>query len=76
LTGGWRRLHNEFHNLHASPNIIQVIISRWVRRAGHVARMGEMRNAYKILVRNPKRKRLLERTSCRWEDNRLMYLIK
>jgi hypothetical protein len=44
----WKRLHNEkLHNLYASPNIIRMIKSRW---AGHVACMGETRNAYKILV--------------------------
>jgi hypothetical protein len=35
VAGGWRRLHNEeLHNFYASPNIIKVIKSRWVRRAG------------------------------------------
>jgi hypothetical protein len=47
MAGGWRRLHNEeFHNLYASPNIVIVIKIRGVKWAGHVARMGEMRNAY------------------------------
>jgi hypothetical protein len=45
VAGGWRRLHNEkLHNLYASPNVITVIKSRRVRRAGHVARMGNIRN--------------------------------
>jgi hypothetical protein len=49
MTGGWRRLHNEeFHNLYVSPDIIRVIKSRRLRWAGHVACMGEMRNAYRI----------------------------
>jgi hypothetical protein len=51
VAGDWRRLHNEeLHNLYATPNVIRVIKSRWIRRAGRVARMGGMRNAYKILV--------------------------
>jgi hypothetical protein len=51
---GWRRLHNEeLHNFYASPDIIRVIKSRRMRWAGHVARMGELRNAYNILVGNP-----------------------
>jgi hypothetical protein len=51
VAGGWRRLHNEeLHNLCDSPNIVRVIKSRMVRWAGHVAHVGEMINAYKILV--------------------------
>jgi hypothetical protein len=51
MAGGWRRLHNEeLHNLYASPNIIRVINSRTMRWARHVARKGEIRNAYDILV--------------------------
>jgi hypothetical protein len=47
---GWRRLHSEeLHNLLASPNIIRMINSRWIRWARQVARMGEMRAIYKIL---------------------------
>jgi hypothetical protein len=45
VTGGWRRLHNEFHNIYASPNIIRVISSRRMRWAGHVVGMGKMSNA-------------------------------
>jgi hypothetical protein len=48
---GFRGLHNEeLHNLYTSPNIIRVIKSRRMTWMGHVARMGEMRNAYKISV--------------------------
>jgi len=66
VVGGWRRLHNEeLHNLYASPNIIRLIMSRMRRWAENVARMGEMRNAYKILVRKPQS--LLESLRCRWE---------
>jgi hypothetical protein len=54
VTGGWRKLHNEeLRNLYSSPNIIGMIKSRRVRWAGHVARMGETRNAYRILVAKP-----------------------
>jgi hypothetical protein len=46
VTGDWRKLHNEeFNNMYSSPNIIRMIKSRRVRCAGHVARMGETRNA-------------------------------
>jgi hypothetical protein len=46
VTGGWRKLHNEeLHNLYSSPSIIRIIKSRRMRWAGHVARMGEKRNA-------------------------------
>jgi len=38
--GGWRKLHNELHNLYSSPNIIRVIESMSMRWAGHVACMG------------------------------------
>jgi hypothetical protein len=49
VTGEWRKLHNEeFHNLYSSPNIIRMIKSRRMRWAGHVSRMGEKRNAYRI----------------------------
>jgi hypothetical protein len=50
----WRRLHNEdLNDLYSSPNIIRVIKSRRLRWAGQVARMGEERGAYWILVERP-----------------------
>jgi hypothetical protein len=62
VTGGWRKLYNEeLHNLYSSPSIIIVIMSRRMRWAGHAARMGERRNAYRILVGNPDGKRPLGR---------------
>jgi hypothetical protein len=51
VTGGWRKLHDEeLHNLYSSPSIIRIIKSRRMRWAGHVARMGEKRNVYRLLV--------------------------
>jgi hypothetical protein len=54
VTGDWRKLHNEeLHNLYSSPSIIRVIKSRRMKWEGHVARMGEKRNAYRILADSP-----------------------
>jgi hypothetical protein len=70
VIGDWRKLHNEeLHNLYSSPNIIRMFKSRRIRWAGHVARMGETRNAYRILVGNPEGKRPLGRPRLMWEDN-------
>jgi hypothetical protein len=70
IAGGWRTLHNEgLHNLYASPNIIRVIKSRRMKWAGHVVRMGEMTNGYKLLVENLDGKRQLGRSMRRWEHN-------
>jgi hypothetical protein len=52
-----------------SPSIIRMIKSRTKRWAGHVARMGEKRNAYRILVGKPEGKRPLGRPRRRWVDN-------
>jgi hypothetical protein len=58
LTVDWRKLHNEeLNNLYSSSSIIRVIKSRRMRWAGHVARMGEKRNVYRILVEKPEGKR-------------------
>jgi hypothetical protein len=68
--GSWRKLHNdELHNLYSSPNIVRVIKSRRMRWVGHVARMGEGRGVYRILVGRPEGKRPLGRPRRRWEDN-------
>jgi hypothetical protein len=52
-----------------SPNIIRMMKSRRMRWTGHVARMEEKRNAYRILVGNPEGKRALGRPKRRWVDN-------
>jgi hypothetical protein len=70
VTGRWRKLHNEeLHNLYSSPSVIRIIKSRRMRWARHVARMGEKRNMYRLLVREPEGKRPLGRPRCRWIDN-------
>jgi hypothetical protein len=70
VTGGWRKLHNEeLHGLYSSPGIVRVIKARRMRLVGHVARMGEVRVVYNILVGRPKGRRPLGRPRHRWEDN-------
>jgi hypothetical protein len=70
VTGDWRQLHNEeLHNLYSSPNISRRIKSRRLRWAGGVARIGETRNAYRILVGKPEGKRPLGRPRRRWVDH-------
>ena len=70
VTGERRKLHNEeMNNLYSSPNILRVIKSRRMRWAGHVARMGEGRGVYRVLVGKPEGRRLLGRPRRRWEDN-------
>jgi hypothetical protein len=62
VTGGWRKLHNEeLRNFYSSPRIIRIMKFRKMKWAGHVARMGEKRNAYRILVGKPEGKRPLRR---------------
>jgi hypothetical protein len=77
VTGGWRKLHNEeLRDLYSSPNITRVIKSRRMRGAGHVARIGEKRNVYRLLERKPEGKRPLGRRRCRWVDNIKMDLVE
>jgi hypothetical protein len=68
-TGERRKLHNEeLQDLYSSPNIVRVINSRRTRRAGHVARMGEERAVYRVLVGKLEGERPLGRLRRRWED--------
>jgi hypothetical protein len=60
--GSWRKLHNnELHSPYSSPNTVRVIKSSRIRLAGHVARMGEGRGIYRVLVGRPEGKRPLGR---------------
>jgi hypothetical protein len=57
VTGEWKKLHNEeLRDVYSSPSIIKIIKSRRMRWAGHVARMGEKRKVYKLLVGKPEGK--------------------
>jgi hypothetical protein len=70
VTGGWRGLHNEeLHNLYSLPSVNRMLKSRRMRWAGHVAHMGEKRNAYRILVGKPEGKRSLGKPRHRWVDD-------
>jgi len=70
VTGEWRNLHNmELNVLYSSPSVVRVIKSRRMRWVEHVARMGERRGVYRVLVGKPQEKRPLGRTRRRWEDN-------
>jgi hypothetical protein len=70
VTGESRKLHTEeLNDLYSSPNIVQVIKSRIMRCAGHVACMEERRSTYRILLEKPVGKRPHGRPRHRWEDN-------
>jgi hypothetical protein len=66
----------ELHNLYSSASIIRIIKSRRRRWAGHVGRMGEKRNAYRIFVGKPEGMRRLGRPRRRWVDNIKMDLTE
>jgi hypothetical protein len=69
VTGEWRRLHNEeLNDFYSSPNIVRVIKWRRMRWAGHVARMGEERGVYRVLVGKPEGKSPLGRPRRRWVE--------
>jgi hypothetical protein len=69
------KLHNkELHDLYSSPSIMRIIKSRRMRWAGHVVRIGETRNAYRLLVEKPEGRRPLGRPRRRWVDNMRMDL--
>jgi hypothetical protein len=68
--GGWRELHNEeLHDLYSLPSIIRMIKSRKMRCVGNVARIGEKRNPYRLLMGKPEGRRPLGRPRKRWVDN-------
>jgi hypothetical protein len=70
VRGGLRKLHNEeLRDLYTSQSLIRIIKSRRMRWAGHVARMGKERNAYRLLAGKPEGKRPLERPRRRWVDD-------
>jgi hypothetical protein len=75
VTREWRKLHNEeLRDLYSLPSIIRIIKLRRMRWVGHVARMEEKRNTYRLLVGKPEGRRTLVRR--RWVDNIRMGLGK
>jgi len=75
VTEEWRRLHNEeLNDLYSPPNIVRVIKSRRMRWAGLVARMGEEREVYRVLLGKPEGRRPLGRPRRRWVDDIRMQL--
>jgi hypothetical protein len=70
VTGEWRKMHNEeLCDLYSSQSIFRIMKSRRMRWAGHVARLREKRNAYRLMVRNPEGRKPLGRPRHRWVDN-------
>jgi hypothetical protein len=66
----WRKPPNEeLNDLYSSPTIVRMIKSRRMRLAGNVARVGEGRGVYRVLVGKPEGKRPLGRPRRRWDDN-------
>jgi hypothetical protein len=77
LIKDFRKLHNEdLHNLYPLPSIIRIIKSRRMRWVGHVARMREKRNVYRLLVGKPEGRRPLGRPRRRWIDNIKINLLE
>ena len=75
VTGEWRRLHNEeLNDLYSSPSIVRVIKSRRMRWVGHVARIGEDRAVYRVLVGKPEGRRPLGRPRHGWVDKIRLFL--
>jgi hypothetical protein len=69
VRGEWKKIHEELHDLYPSSTIVRVIKSRRTRWTGHVARMGEGRGVYRVLLGKSGVTRPLGRPRCRWEDN-------
>jgi hypothetical protein len=70
VTGEWTKRHaGGLNDLYSSSNILRVIKLRRMRLLGHVARMGERRGVYRVLVGKPEGKRSLGRLKRRWENN-------
>jgi hypothetical protein len=70
VTGESTKVHKEeLNDMYSSPNIVRVIKSSRVREAGHVARIGERRSVYKVLMYKPDGKKPLGRPRCRWDGN-------
>jgi hypothetical protein len=66
----WETLHKgELNDLYCSPNTLRVIKSRKIRWEEHIARMGEKRGVFRVLVGKPDGKRPLGRPRRRWDDN-------
>jgi hypothetical protein len=77
VAADWRKLNKEeLHDLYPSPSIISIIKLRRMRWAGHVSRMVEKRNAYRLLVGNPEGRRPLRRPRRRWLANIRMDLVE
>jgi hypothetical protein len=77
VAGEWGKLHNEeLRDLYSSPSIIRIMKSRRMRWAGYVARMGEKRSAYRLLVGKPEGKKPLGRSSRKWVDNIMTDLVE
>jgi hypothetical protein len=77
VMGGWRKPHDkEPSDLNSLPSKIRIIKLRRMRWVRHVTRMGEKRNAYRLLVGKPEGRRPLERPRCRWVDNINIHLVE
>jgi hypothetical protein len=77
VTREWRKLHNEEpHDLYSSPSVMRIMKSQRMRWAGHIARIGEKKNEYRLLVGKPEGKGPLEGPRRRWLDNIRLYLVE
>jgi hypothetical protein len=77
VIGEWTKLHNEeLHDLYSSSSIIRISKARRMRWAGYVARIGEKRNAFRLLVGKPKGRRPLGRPRRMWLDNIRMDVVE